>query len=201
MEINSVWNNIDFGLPPSDFKLYNLAKESKTPLSKIKKSISINLFWGILVSLIHPLLIIFIDEWLIKAGITIILIFSIKLILDTYRLYKTINPILNPRHNLLEELKYQRDTIQNWIRVQQKTGLIGYPFSVTFGFLIGGFSASKQSAIELLNKSENLILLLIAILVLTPLCYFLVRWMLNYTYKKDLKALDELINSIEIIND
>jgi hypothetical protein len=201
MELSKAWNDIDFGLPLMDITLLNFAKESKTPLTKIKKSIAMNLFWGIVVSLIHPLLIIFIDEWLIKLGITIILIFSIKLIVDTYRLYKSINPILNPSNNLLVELKYQRDVILDWIRIQQKTGLIGYPFSITFGFLIGGFSASKLSAIELLNKGENLILLFGAIIVLTPLCYFMVKWMLNYTYKKDLQALNDLIESIEKLNE
>lgn len=196
MDLTNAWKNINFepSAPENDWS--KISENSKTPLSKMKKSVLYNLYWGIVITLIYPVLLVYIDEWIIKIGVVLVLLASIMLIRATYNLYKQINPVINPGNNLINELNYQCTIIKRWIALQQKIGLLTYPISITFGFLLGGISSSNLTVFEFLNKPIVLISLLGAIVILTPLCYLLVRWMLNVSFKKELLGLEKLIHSV-----
>jgi hypothetical protein len=194
MEINDVWKNIEFE-NSTDFNVKKSREE--LPLEKIKKSVRYNILWGIFILLAYVVLIVFIPDYIIKAGVFIIMIYSAKLIWDTWLLYQQINPLIHADNTLLNELTYHHEMIKNWIRVQEKMGLYMYPISAAFGFLFGGTMGSGLPISELFEKPAFLYFLLGSVVILTPICYYIVKWMNNYIYKKDLEALEKIITNLK----
>lgn len=200
MDINEAWHNIRFDSSNLPKSIKEITGESKVPLGKIKKSILYNFIVGVVVTLIYPGMIHIMDDTIIRLGTAILLIFSVLLLYDTWKLYRIINPLINPENNISKELKYQYDMVQKWIRIQQKIGLFLYPISVSVGFLFGGISGSGLGLVEFLNKPIVVVSLIITIAVLTPLCYLLVKWLLKYTFAKDLLALEKLMAEIRDVS-
>lgn len=197
MDINKTWGIMNF----DDFELPKRVNEiksfSQVPLQKIKNHIFYNLVFGFLIVVIYPVLIFIVDDIVLSIGFGVLLVYSMVLIYQTFRLYQIINPNISPDHSILAELSYQHDMIQQWISIQQKTGLLFYPVSISVGFLMGGMAGSGLGLVEFLQAPHIVMSLILAMLLLTPLCYFSVKWMLKYSFGKDMLALSQLIKEIQ----
>lgn len=194
MEINDIWKNIEFeNTPEVDLKKSGI----ELPLEKIKKSVRYNLIFAFFILLVYVFLIVFIPDYIIKAGVAILMAFSAKLTWDTWVFYKKINPNIKPENNLLNELMYQYEMIKKWIQVQERMGVFMYPISVAFGFLMGATAGSGLTIFELILKPVIVYSLIGSVAILTPVCYYLVRWMNNFIFKKDLETLGQIISNLK----
>jgi hypothetical protein len=63
--------------------------------------------------------------------------------------------------------------------------------------MLGGISGSNKSVEVFMNKPGILLALFIALVILVPACWYLTKWMFNYSFGKHLKALKENIRALE----
>lgn len=77
-----------------------------------------------------------------------------------------------------------------------KVALFIYPFDITAGFLMGGMSGSGRSVDALLQLHVIQVALVIAIAMLTPLSYYLSRYLFTIFFGRHLQQLDEMITQL-----
>lgn len=201
MSIENSWNQLqqhqDEDLS-SLFKASRLSRlASNNPLEKIKKNILLNMSWGILICAGYVGIILYFKIWQVQLAMAIVLIFSIWALYTAYQEYRKLNSKVSSDNSLLAELRRHHASISHWMKVQQRVALFIYPISAVGGFMLGGVTGSGKPVEVFMSKPFVQLALLIAILVLVPACYYLARWMMNYTFGKHLRALQENIRELE----
>jgi len=79
-------------------------------------------------------------------------------------------------------MKRHCESITTWLNNQQKVALIIYPVSATGGFMLGGVIGSGKSVEVLMSKPVVILVLIVTIIILVPICYYLAKWMCNYSF-------------------
>ena len=169
---------------------------SKLPLKKLKKNLLSGIAWAILITAGYLVLFYFIHIWQVYVALSIVIAFNIWIIILTWRLYKTIQDTITPSNSLKQELQKNYDGFQKWWAVQARLGLYVYPVAATGGFMLGGVVGSGKTVEAFLYRPSILIILAITIAIITPLCYYLSKWMFKYAYGRHLKKLKELIDEL-----
>lgn len=170
---------------------------SHSPLQKIKQNLLRNMIWCILVCLLYVVIIFYFLIWQVQVAIAVVLFFSLWALYTAYIQYKELNTAISSSSSVLVELKRHYGSITNWMNTQQRVALFIYPVSAAGGFMLGGVLGSGKPVEAFMNKPVILIALLISIIVLVPVCYYMARWMFNYSFGKHLKALKENIKALE----
>jgi hypothetical protein len=168
----------------------------KNPLQKIKRSLAINMVWGWIICGLYVFVLIYFPHIEVRMCIGLVLLFSLWAMRSAWLQYKSIQPVVSPANALLQEMKRQHTSLTQWMRTQQKVALLIYPVSAAGGFMLGGAIGSGKSVALFMSKPIVLIVLVIAIAVLTPACFFLARWMFKLSFGKHIKDLEENINSL-----
>ena len=169
---------------------------SKLPLKKLKKNLVSGIAWAILITAGYLVLFYFIHIWQVYVALSIVIAFNIWIIILTWRLYKTIQDTITPSNSLKQELQKNYDGFQKWWAIQARLGLYVYPVAATGGFMLGGVVGSGKTVEAFLYRPSILIILAITIAIITPLCYYLSKWMFKYAYGRHLKKLKELIDEL-----
>ena len=169
---------------------------SKLPLKKLKKNLLSGIAWAILITAGYLVLFYFIHIWQVYVALSIVIAFNIWIIILTWRLYKTIQDTITPSNSLKQELQKNYDGFQKWWAIQARLGLYVYPVAATGGFMFGGVVGSGKTVEVFLYRPSILIILAITIAIITPLCYYLSKWMFKYAYGRHLKKLKELIDEL-----
>ena len=201
MSLEKIWNESN---DAQDDDLSSLLKTSKlskatshNPLEKIKKNLVMNMTAGILICLLYVAVIFYFRIWQVQLALCIVLVFSLWAVYTAYQQYRHLNSNVSSSSSLLTEMKRHYQSITDWMNVQQRVALYIYPVSATGGFMLGGVLGSGKPLNYFMSKRSVLIILLICILVLVPACYYLAKWMFNYSYGKHLKALKMNIDALE----
>ena len=169
---------------------------SKLPLKKLKKNLLSGIAWAILITAGYLVLFYFIHIWQVYVALSIVIAFNIWIIILTWRLYKTTQDTITPSNSLKQELQKNYDGFQKWWAIQARLGLYVYPVAATGGFMLGGVVGSGKTVEAFLYRPSILIILAITIAIITPLCYYLSKWMFKYAYGRHLKKLKELIDEL-----
>jgi glucan phosphoethanolaminetransferase (alkaline phosphatase superfamily) len=201
MSIENIWqdeNNgqdIDLVTLLQKPKLLNLA--SHHPLEKLKKNLLINIIWGSLICILYIFIIIHFQIWQVQLSISIVLLFSLWALYTAFLEYKKLNTNVSANTALLQEMKRHNESITTWLITQQKVALIIYPISAAGGFMLGGVIGSGKPVEAFMSKPFVIISLIITVIILVPICYYLAKWMCNYSFGKHLKALQQNIKDLE----
>jgi hypothetical protein len=155
----------------------SLANASRHPLEKLKGNLLANALWGIAFSLGYCWIMLKFPEWPICVCLSLALIFSLWSSIQTLQLRASLQHINLSSQSLLQELELQYHHVQKWMSIQQQMGLFVYPFAATGGFLLGLTLNSNRSIDEIFTNFKYLISLAVVIVVLTPLGYWVARWM------------------------
>jgi hypothetical protein len=78
---------------------------------------------------------------------------------------------------------------------QHKCALFIYPICGTAGFLMG--LSIEKDALTLIQKPFVIISLIVTLAIITPLAYWLARWMEKVSYRKYLNQLRDIIHQLE----
>ena len=170
---------------------------SHNPLQKIKRNLLINMIYGVLICFIYLFIIFYFQIWQVQIAISIVLIFSLWALYTAWIQYKKIDISHPLNSSLLIELKRNYESINHWIKSQQKVAIAIYPISATGGFMLGGVLGSGKSVELIMSKPPILIALAITLIILVPACYYLAKWMSNYSFGKHLKTLAQNIKDLE----
>ena len=174
-------------------------KGLKNPLKQAKKMLGKNIMWSVVIGIIYiPILFVY-PFWQILLFIGITLFFTAWVGYTGFQLYKSIETNVTA-NNLLSELKRVVYTLEEWIRIQCKVAIFIYPISITGGYFLGGIIRSGKSVNEFINRPVVIYALIITIIVLTPTCYYLSKWMFNYLFGNAIKHMKKLIDELTEIN-
>ncbi len=201
MSIQNIWGDInnkqDDDLSSLLYKP-NLSKlTSHNPLEKIKKNLLMNIVWGIIICAAYIFIIIHFQIWQVQASIGIVLLFSLWALYTAFIEYKKLHTTISANSSLLLEMRRHCESITRWLNTQQKVALIIYPISAAGGFMLGGVIGSGKSVEVFMSKPVVVIALVATIIILVPICYYLAKWMCNYSFGKHLKALQQNIQDLE----
>ena len=111
-----------------------------------------------------------------------------------YSMYSRIKTNFPFDQSLRAVLIHSYDYISANIRFQERVALYIYPIAAASGFLMGGASGGDLEV--MLQKKSVLLILLITVIILTPLAYYLTRWMYKVSYGKCLIELKKLIDEL-----
>lgn len=195
MDLKEIWNATE----PSTQQLPQInsvneikSKGLKNPLKLAKIKLKQNIAWSIVVGVIYIPLIVIYQYWQIQLLLGITLIFTIWAIFSAIKLHQSIQSNVSAS-NLLSELVRVKNTLNQWMAVQSKVALFIYPISASGGYFLGGVLGSGRSVDEFLSKPIVIYALIISVLVLTPLCYYLAKWMFKLSFGKVLEKINNLI--------
>jgi hypothetical protein len=123
-----------------------------------------------------------------------IIIYALFFLLN-YKILRKIKRSFRLDLSLKNTLKQVYDNTVSTLAFQRKASLVIYPLAATAGFLMG--LAAETDAAMMMQKWQVQVILLIAIIILTPSCYYLARWMERVSYGKYLHQLRDLIAQCE----
>lgn len=200
MSIEKTWRDIN---EQSDEALLSLLQpkalnklQSKNPLSTIRKNLLRNGIMGIIIACFYVFCIVAFPYWQIQTCIGAVLVFTIWATTGAFRLRKAIDGNVETL-SLLEEMQRHYTNIQQWITSQKWAGLIIYPVSAAGGFMLGGVAGAQKSVDEIMSKPIMIWALLICMAVLTPLGYWLAKWLSHKAFGQHLKLLKQNIDDLK----
>lgn len=156
---------------------------------KLRRAIRLNLVFGTVITAGYVGLFPFVGHAVVMVFFALVLLYNMWSIAHTYQLYKRIPTHVAADHDLLSVLRDQVEATSAWIRLHQRSGLVMYPLAVTGGFLLGGVNGSGLSPAAFLAKPHAQLALVGALVVLVPLCHFLVRWMTRAAFGVHVEAM------------
>lgn len=198
MDIENTWKNSS----GSDDVLHQVLNEninslhSKLPLKKLKNNLLIGMVWAVLITAVYIMLYFFFKMWQVYIALTTLVVFNTWILIETWKLYKSIPETVSPGLSLKQELEKNYYGFRKWWHIQQRVSLFVYPIAITGGFILGGFLGSGKPVNSFLYNPKMRSILGITILILVPLCYYGARWMFNYAYGQHLKKLKQLIEEL-----
>jgi Na+-driven multidrug efflux pump len=192
MDLEKTWEKMGEGssLPEEWLNTGSvLRKPGSNPLLKLKKNLVINMAWGLLTLLIYVLLIVSFSEFWIRLVLAVMLVFSTWALVSTWMLHRKLEPGICTDCNVLDEMERYHRIILAWCQNQMKVALFFYPIAAATGFVLGGTLGAGQPAAVIMTKPLIQWTLLASILVITPLAWWLGKWMTRLAFGK---YLDEL---------
>jgi len=200
MSIEKTWRDIN---EQPDEALLSLLKpkalnqlQSKNPLNTIRKNLLRNGIMGVIISCFYIFCIVSFPYWQIQTCIGAVLLFTIWATVGAFRLRKAIDGNVETL-SLLEEMQRHYTNIQQWINSQKWAGLIIYPVSAAGGFMLGGVMGAEKPVDEIMSKPVMIWALLICMAILTPIGYFLAKWLSHKAFGRHLKVLKQNIDDLK----
>jgi hypothetical protein len=201
MDLHKTWKKLEHDRleKPAQWRadVHPEKSKSKHPALKLKKSLETTLGFSIVFLVLFIALIFLFDHWLIKLFIGVV---AGAYVFFTWYNYLTLKELKLQLvqafdSSLKTSLEQIHRIVYQSIRFQEKAALFIYPFSVIAGYMMG---LSQHNNFEQdIQDSTVLLALLIAIVVLTPACYFLAKWMYKISYDKYLNQLKKLIDEMD----
>ncbi len=198
IEPESLWQNldkveesqamIDFAIPG------NIARsKTKSPLMKIKKSLQASMVW------IAILLVVYISAFLIfqpiftRISLLVLAGYSVYSFIYSFKFYRQISPDVIAGNSVIAELERHYSSITRWCKAQELNALFLYPISILGGAILGLSTAGAEKMDLLMHKPNVWAILLGFIIIITPVLFYITRWMMKVAYYKHLEHLRVLI--------
>lgn len=196
MDLREVWKRVEAEkLSQPVAGAVEVRKTSKHPVAKLKRAYLISTAFA-LVFLIGFIVLFFkYDEPLVKGSLVLVIVGYIFFFVVNFSMYRKINVALPVDQSLRKALSHTHDFITDNIRFQERVGLYLYPIAAASGFLMGGASGGDLDG--MLQKKVVLIILLVTVAILTPIGFYLARWMYKVSYGKCLIEIKGLINELD----
>jgi len=169
----------------------HIQKTSKHPVQKLILLFKVTLGFAIFFELGFIYLFAIMPQLIVKVFLVIMIITYAFFFLLNYKVLRKIKHSFRLDLSLKNTLKQVYDNTMSTLAFQRKASLIIYPLAATAGFLMG--LAAEKDAAMMMQKWQVQLILLIAIIILTPSCYYLARWMEKVSYGKYLHQLRDLI--------
>lgn len=201
MNLQETWNALDLEKPLPKASALLTSSKSKHPVQRLKRAYLISIGFSVVFLFVFIALLFRFEETVVRIGILAMVIAYVAFSAINLRAYQKIRTDFPMDGNLKTVLQNTYDFITGNIRYQERVGLFIYPFALAAGFLMG-LSEGSGSAAEAINSQVVLIMLGVVIVLFTPLCWLLARWLYRATYTPclvDLKKLIEELNRSDVI--
>lgn len=197
-DINDLWKNLSNEqpqLPISNETLLYWQHRSNDPLGKLRKNIQINSAYTVIFGLVWVSLFIYADHFWIRFLLGIMVAGHVAGLLYNRWLLKEV-VVTPPADTLIRErLTHLSHRMIQGLRSLEYIALFFYPVSITSGFCLALASDNKLDLIVTNAVLQGI--LVGALVVLTPCCYYITRWLHNLAFGQEVKRLQDLVRSFE----
>jgi hypothetical protein len=196
-DINKLWQSLkdDNNLPPIDEKQLLLQSNSLNTLKKLKTNFKINIAFALAITFGFIVLFFYIDGFWVRFFIGLLLTGYFAAIFQTIYLYRKYLFESLPDENVYQYLKSLHNSISKALKAQEYSALVYYPIAAIAGFLIPIYMSGNMDAFQ---KDVFIWYVLIAlIIILTPICFLLAKWMNKIAFGNYLKQIKKLIDAME----
>ncbi|MEL6594261.1 MAG: hypothetical protein AAFP02_16300 [Bacteroidota bacterium] len=200
MDLRETWNELqqqsfDINIIEDGSLESMIHQQSASPMDKLRSQVFKKMMFIVGFVILFLAVMPFINKTIVQIlllVLTLAYVIGGIILWQEYNLLKTDIPMDN---NLLESLKSYRDRIKAILKYEELIGLILYPISATLGFM-WSFTQDHTVA-EVFEKPFVWMTLVITLIVLTPACHWLARWMNKKAFGKYLDQLEENISTLE----
>lgn len=201
MDLHKAWKKLEEERleKPAEWKAVEHPEKcrSRHPVIRLKKSLEITLIFAVVFLLLFCVLIFLFNPWLVKIFIGIIIGAYLFFTWYNYKTYRNLNLQWQQalEGSLKSALQNIHDNVYDSIRFQEKASLFIYPFSAIAGYMMG--LSLHQNFEDDIRDTRIIVIMFIAAAVLTPLCYYMAKWMYKISYDKYLNQLQSLIHELD----
>lgn len=197
MDLREAWKALEIDkLQKPVLGAIDLHKTSRHPIQKLKYLYKISTSFAIAFLAGFIALLFVFHEPIVRGSLSLVILSYVFFLMTNLSVYKKIKVELPMDKSLKAVLTYTHDFISSNIRFQERVALFLYPVAGTAGFLMGG-SVGSGDIERMLREKVVIIILIVVLAILTPLCYFLAKWMYKISYGKSLVELKVLIEELE----
>jgi hypothetical protein len=164
---------------------------SKHPVANIILTYALALGFCVFFELIFVSLLFTVDQTIVKAGVVLMILIYGFLIAMNWRVLQKLKQLHHSDENVLNVLHGVLAIVTQTIKFQQKISWGFFPFCVAGGFVLG--VSMKNDAATMMTQPKFYITLIITMAIVTPACYFLMKWLTKISYGKYLKQIEGLI--------
>ncbi|MCU0382990.1 MAG: hypothetical protein MUF68_02885 [Cyclobacteriaceae bacterium] len=202
MDLQEVWKKLNEDKLSKTTNQISLLSnfKSKHPVQKLIVALQVTLGFSIAFGILFFALIFFYSYWLLQILLGLIVIAYVWFYIHNKSIYKKLKREWEGTlsGNVYHALQSIHHIVTDSIRLQERAALFIYPVSISAGYLIGLQGGSGTSNLEVVFlKKEILLVLLGTIILFTPLCYYLSRWMYKVSFGVYLKQLNELMEKLK----
>lgn len=196
MDLQEVWKRMESEKLSRPVQgAVEVRKKSKHPVAKLKRAYLLSTGFAMVFLIAFVVLFFTFSQPIIKGSLFLVCVGYVFFLVVNLSMYRKINTQLPVDQSLRAALTHTHAFISENIRFQERVALFIYPVAATAGFLIGLASGGDVDA--LLQKKAVLVILLVMIAVLTPLAFYLARWMYNVSYRSCLTEIKLLIDELD----
>lgn len=170
-------------------------KKSKHPVQKLKEAYLTTTIFAAVFLVIFMIIFFQTHEVLVRVLMSLVILAYIFFFVINLNMFNRIKAPLPVERSLREVLQHTHTLISDNIRFQERVGLYIYPVAATAGFFLGA-SQGADDLDKFLDKKVIYVILLVVLVILTPLCFYLARWMYKISYGKCLIELKHLIDEL-----
>jgi hypothetical protein len=197
MELRELWKKLESDkLSKPVLGAVRIQKKSKHPVQKLKNAYLITSGFSVVSLLVFIVLFFLFDEWIVKVGLVFMICSYIFFLATNFSMYRKVNIALPIDQSFKTALEYTHQFISENIRFQERVALFIYPFAAIAGFLMGG-SAGSGNVTKMLEAKEVIVIMVVTSAVLTPVGFYLTRWLYKVSYEKYLTELKTRIDELE----
>lgn len=197
MELQDVWKQLEAGPLQSPVNgSVTIVKHSRHPVQKLKSAYLRTTAMAVIFLLGFVALLFFFPQPWVKVSLVLVIISYVFFSVINFRMYRQIKADLPMDHSLKEVLQQTHSFISNNILFQERAALLIYPIALVTGFLMGGAMGGRDLE-ALFEKPVTAWLLGGFIVVMTPACFYLSRWLYHISYGVCLRELAEKIKELE----
>ena len=197
MDLREVWKTLETNkLSKPVLGAIEVRKTSRHPVQKLKNAYQLSTGFAIVFLIAFIALFITFHEPIVKGSLVLVILSYVFFLVTNFSMYKKIKVELPVDQSLKTVLTHTHDFISSNIRFQERVALFIYPIAGTAGFLMGG-SVGSGDIERMMQEKVVIIILIFTLIILTPVCYFLAKWMYKISYGKCLIELKQLIDELE----
>jgi hypothetical protein len=195
-ELNKLWQSIGKNnpTPEIDELQLHLKNASENPLKMLKKNFRANLAFAVFFTLIFIVLFILMDGLWVRLFTGILIFGYILAIFQTIKAYRKYLNDVHADEQVKVYLQKVYNGIGQMIRLQEISAIFFYPIALVAGFLMALY---QKDGMDAFNENYTWILLGVLIVVFTPLCYGLAKYLNKLAFGKYLKQIKLLIDDFE----
>ena len=197
MELREIWKKLE-AEKLEVVRATSLAEwppKSKHPVRKLERAFLAGLLFVVTFELIFLYLFWVFQHPLVRFFLVLVIICYILFFIWNYKVYRLIRQGIDFGGNLKSTLNKIYQDVTASLQFQRKAALFIYPIAAAAGFLMG-FATQKDPSV-IMDKPWIIVIMVVTAIVLTPLGYWLARWMEKVSYGKYCDQLKQLIDEMK----
>lgn len=197
MELQEIWKKLETEKLEvvRATSLVEWPPKSKHPVRKLFNAFLGALLFVVFFEGIFVYLFVKSDHPLVQLFLALVIIAYVFFFVVNYKVFRSIQNGIDLSGNINETLRSIYNSVTSGLAFQRKASLIIYPIAASAGFLLG-FSTQKDPS-RVIQEWYLLAIMIGVSIALTPLSYWLARWMEKISYQKYCDQLKALIDQTD----